>query len=831
MKKTNLIFLFSLLLLAGSVRTCCAWGELITDEQAPYTYENANWRAGNFIQSLFYGYADLPALSENFIGKGVISSSREPDLYYIGNTGIDLLDYCEEAEFTPVVRLELIKKLFKTMYKSHYADADATWLVYSGTKRQVSYLTPCTSSGPYYAAVAQYPASRLIARNLPDTGAEGLALVWPRVQVNRKWWDDSDATYRDLKDNVFDQKEDSFTTIRQYIWPSNSDCTITGKGWGGQKDKVLEITIAAPPAKDRAAVQLVFSDFTDPKMGFTAPYPTQLPETIQLPDGKEISSKEFSVSNPDFNYLIIYAKDAAKKGFEYQNAMLFGWERQPSKLTVHWVAGGKSSAHEAYAGTEGITDTKSEWNSGGYCEVDVEYAGSDAISNKLFLERFQGVDPSASLKHIHKIARDVITTGNVGMPGYLATESGWMEEPVSGLAAGAYTLCKYDREEDRFGGEYAQEACVIATKLMDDRIAMWQRGRKSSSYHEFVTGAYYLSRLYDLPGRFNDPVRKKYYHDWMCRWADQMVADKCSGSARYMMAIWRAYEGSGNAAYQKLYQDGRDRLHIAADNGLTVDGKWKEPWDFYSYGDVMGALGRRGTPEDVRDIQTLITYLEKQKRWTDTGYMGIWWEVTVENHNFFGRWCKGLQMADAPKRIISVNEFPAYYKKDGKTVVEMTRVPPLFNPSYWDQKVMAKYLPVLPHKIAKSILFRIDNTLLKVDYQNNWWVGTHGPSDIRDLNTIRGNIQKILTYINDGTAMTAHRPEVKRLLAECDPLFKSVAQTIEPPLLGHPSPAGGPISLAGELETCQSNYAYLKAVLNGWKPAGRLVELQPAIDK
>lgn len=811
------------LTLTGSIRTCCAWGELITDEQAPYTYENANWRAGNYIQSLFYGYSDLPALSENFIGKGVIPSSREPDDYYPGNTGIDLLDFCEEAEFTPVVRLELIKKIFKSIYKSHYPDGDAIWCGYCGTTRQVSYLNPCASSGPGYAAAANYPASRLIARNLPDTVPEGLALVWPQVQINGKWWDDSNSTYRDVKDNAYDAKEDSFTTIRLYAWPSNSECTIMGKGWDGQKDKVLEITLAAPPLKGREALQLVFSDFTDPKMGFTAPYPTLLPETIQLPDGREISSREYSVSNPDFNHLIIYTKDAAKKGFEYQNAMLFAWDKRPSKLTVHWEASSKSTAHAAYPGTEGITDTKLEQHSGGYCRLDVEYAGSDAISNKLYLERFQGVDPSASLKHLHKIARNVIATGNVGMPGYLATESAWLEEPVSGLAAAAYILCKYDKEEDRFGGDYAGEACAIATKLADDRIAMWQRGRKSGNIHEYMTGAYYLGRLYDLPGRFNDPVKQKYYQNWMCRWADQMVAEKCSGSARYMMAIWRAYEVTGNVAYKKLYQDGRDRLHISADNGLTVDGKWKEPWDFYSYGDVMGALGRRGNSEDVRDIQTLITYLEKQKRWTDTGYMGIWWEVTVENHNFFGRWCQGLQMADAPKRIFSVHEFPAYYKKDGRVVVEMTSVPPLYNPSYWDQKVMAKYLPVLPHRIAKSILFRIDNTLLKNDYQNNWWVGTHVPSVIRDLKKIRGNIEKILAYIDEGTAMTSRHPEVQRLLAECDPLYKSAAQKIEPPITGHPSPAGAPITLAGELETCRSNYDYLKAVLNGWKPAGSSV--------
>ena len=824
------MFLLLALAVSGAVHVCYAWGELITNEQTPYTYQDANWRAGNFIQSLFYHYADLPALSENFIGRGVIPSDREPDLYYIGNTGIDLLDYCEEAEFTPVVRLELIKKLYKSMYKSHYDDAEATWLVYSGSKRQVSFLTPCLGRGPNYNPVATYPNSRLLARNLPDTAPEKLALVWPRVLVDGKWQDDSTATYHDLQDNKPDAREESFTTIRKYAWPSASECTITGTGWGGQQDKVLEITVAAPSAKDRQALQLVFSNFTDPGMGFSAPYPTKIPETIQLPDGKEISSKEFSVSNPDFNYIIIYTKDADKTGFEYQNAMLFGWDKRPSKLMVHWEPGGQSSSHKAYAGTEGVTDTKEEWHSGGYCRVEVEYAGPDAVSSKLYLERFQGVDPSASLSHLHKIARNVLASGKVGKPGYLATESGWMEEPVSGLAAGAYILSKYDQEEDRFGGDYAAEAIAIATKLMDDRIAMWERGRKSSSYHEFITGAYYLSRLYGMPGKFNDPAKQKYYRDWTCRWTDKMVSEPLSGSGRRMMSIWRAYELSHQKSYKQFYEKERGRLEISADTGLTVAGKWQEPWDFYSYGDIMGALGRRGTPEDARDIQTLITYLEQQKRWTDTGYMGIWWEVTVENHNFFGRWCKGLQMSDAPKHIVSVSEFPAYYKKDGKVVVEMTTVPPIYNPSYWDQDVMANYLPVLPHKIAKSILFRIDNILLKKDYPNNWWMGTEVPSVMRDLNLIRSNIETILKHIDSGTAMTSNRPDVQRLLAECEPLFRSASKAIDPPKTGYPSPAGSPISLGGELSTCQSNFGQLKAVLNGWKPPVPAKEIGVVLD-
>jgi hypothetical protein len=822
-KNGSRVFWLSCLALSASVHSGFGWGELITDEKAPYTYEDANWRAGNYIQSLFYSYSDLPALSENFIGRGVLPTSKDPDLYYIGNTGIDLLDYCDEAEYTPVVRLELIKKIFKSMAKSRYADADETMLVYCGTKRQTSFLLPCAVDVPVAGAghfpVPNFPASRLIARNLPDTATEGMALVWPRIQMDGKWRDDSTAAFRDLKVNAPDEAEDSFTTVRNYSWPSNAECTITGKGWSGQKDKVLEITVASPASQNRQALQLVFSDFTDEKMGFFAPYPTLLPETIQLPDGTEISSKEFSVTNPAFNHILIYTKDAANKGYEYQNAMLFAWDKRPSKLKVHWVAEDKSSAHKAYAGTEGITDTKAQKHSGGYCRVEVEYEGADTVSNRLYMERFQGVDPSASLKHLHRIALNILATGHAGKPGYLCTESGWLEEPVSALAAAAYILCKYDKEEDRFGGNYANEARAIATKLVDDRIAMWRRGRKSSNPHELMSGAYYLSRVYGMPGKFNNPVRQKYYHDWMCRWADHMVANKLNGSGRHLVAIWRAYESSGKDAYKNLYEKGRARLQISADTGLTVDGKWKEPWDFYSYGDMMAGLGRRGTPQDARDIQTLITYLEKQKRWTDTGYMGIWWEVTVENHNFFGRWCKGLQMADAPKRIVSVSEFPAYYKKDGKVVVEMTTVPPIFNPSYWDQNVMTNYLPVLPHKIAKSILFRIDNILLKDDYQNTWWRGSRVPSAIRDLNAIRANIQKILGFIDGGTAMTSHREDVKRLLAECEPLYQSVARDLEPPITGNPSPAGGPISLAGELATCRANYDYLKAVLNGWKPA------------
>ncbi len=807
-----------ILILAACVQTGWAWSELITTDSAPYTYQDANWRAGNYIQSLFYGYADLPALSENFIGRGVIPADRDPDLYYIGNTGIDLLDYCEEAEFTPIVRLDLIKRIFKSMAKSRYKGADATWLVYSGTKRQVSFLNPSrsmvNSPGTPFAAVTNYPASRLLARNLPDTTSECLSLVWPRVLVGGQWLDDSHATFRNVQDNVHDAAADSYSTVCTYSWPGKAECAIQGKGWGGQKDKVLEISLMAPASAERKAQQLVFSNFTDPQMGFSAPYPTKLPETIQLPDGREIAAQDFSLSNPDFNYLIIYAKDAANEGFEYQNAMIFVWEKRPSRISVHWQKGGQSSDHKAYPGTEGITDTKKAQHSGGYCRVEVEYAGSEAMTNTFYLERFQGVDPSMGLGHIHGIARNLLATGHVGMPGYLSTESAWMEEPVSGLAGAAYILAKYDHEEDQFGGDYAEEACALATKLVDDRIAMWARGRKSGNCQEYVSGAYYLSLLYGLPGKFNNPVRQKYYSEWMCRLTDYMLSQRMN-NPRQMVAIWRAYELSGKESYRQSFEDGRRALLISVTNGLSINGIWKEPWDFYSYGDVMAALGRRGGADDVRDIQALITYLEGQKRWTDNGYMGVWWEVTVENHNFFGRWCKGLQMADAPKRIISVNDFPAYYKKAGQVVVELGQLPPVYNPNYWNQSLMAGYAAVLPSKIAKSILFRIDNILLKTDYQNGWWSGTHVPAAERDLNTLKSNIRRILERVEGAEGSRVSVQDIRPVLVECDLLFKSIAGALEPKAMVKNSPAGGGIFLAAELRTCQANYDYLKAVLNG----------------
>ena len=268
-----------------------------------------------------------------FIGRGKLPTERFPDLYYIGNTGLDLLSFCEEAIYTPVVRLELIKKIYKAMYNSHYQNADALWLVYSGTKRQVSFLSPTHEKGPNFVPALEYPASKLIARNLPDTAPEKLALVWPRVKVNNKWYDDSDMNFEDIKDNIADKYEHSFTTERLYSSDKIGRIKIKGVGWGGLQDKVLELTLSMPADKNRQKAQLVFSNLTDKKMGFSAPYPTELPETIQLPDGSEISSKQFSVEKPDYNYIIIYTKDADKSGFEYQNAMMFGWKERPSKIS------------------------------------------------------------------------------------------------------------------------------------------------------------------------------------------------------------------------------------------------------------------------------------------------------------------------------------------------------------------------------------------------------------------------------------------------------------------------------------------------------------------
>ncbi|MCK5852913.1 hypothetical protein KAH27_07785 [bacterium] len=796
-----------------------AW-ELITQDDAPYTYEEANWRVGNYMQALFYNYSNLPALSENFIGRGKLPTERFPDLYYIGNTGLDLLSFSEEAIYTPVVRLELIKKIFKAMYNSHYKNADALWLVYSGTKRQVSFLSSTHISGPGFRPVFEYPESKLIARNLPDTAPEKLALVWPRVKVNDKWHDDSDMEFEDIKNNVSDKLEQSFITERLYTSDEVGRVKIKGIGWAGQQDKVLELTLSMPADKNRQSAQLVFSNLTDKKMGFSAPYPTELPETIQLPDGKEISSKFFSVEKPDYNYIIIYTKDADKSGFEYQNAMMFGWRETPSKVTVHWSDDSESSRHKAYPGTEGKTDVIAGVHGGGYYRVDFEYDDKTNFHKSVWMERFQGIDPSLSLSHLHHIASNICSTGHVGMPGYLSTESSWLEEPVCAFPAAAYVLAMFDEQEDKFGGDFSQEAVNIATKIVDDRIAMWKRGRKSSNFHEYVSGAYYLSLLYKMPGRFNNPQKRNYYKKWMKIWADELVKEKNSKycSARHMIALWRAYELSHSSKYKKAFEKSRSVFKISEKNGLYINDKWISPREFYSYGDLMGALGRRGTSKDAKDIQKLITYLTNQKRWTDTGYMGKWWEVTIENHNFFGRWCKALDMADTPKRIVSVSEFPIYYKKNGKVIGRMSDIPPFYNPDYFDKSVMEKYLPVLPQKIASSVIFRIDNILLKKDYANNWWIGTDNPEAIESLKKIKKNILKIKREIETKGKKFVCDENIEKLLAETDSLFRKTAEIFgEETVRNGSQPAGNATNLKGELHVCRGNFRYLQNIIRKQK--------------
>lgn len=781
--------------------------ELITQDGAPYTYQDANWRAGNYIQSLFYSSSSLPALSENFIGMQAGIPHRQPDLYYIGNTGLDLLAYCEEAEFTPVVRLELIKKLFKAMIGSRYEDADALWLVYSGTSRQTSFLVPCGTAFP------PYPASRLMARNLPDTGPENLALVHPRIKVAGQWQDAASASrFVDVKSNALDEREGSFTTQRDYCWAAGTEGSVVGRGWRGNADRMLEVTLSAPAATNREAAQLVFSSLTDPHMGFSAPYPTLVPETVQLPDGTEFSGRDLVIENPGFDHLIIYTKDVAGKGFEYQNAMLFAWKQKPSKVTVLWGGAGSSVSHEAYAGTEGITDRQKAGVSGGYHEVRIEYGGQDALSCIHYLERFQGVDPSLSLRHLHKIATNMLARGMVGKPGYLSTESSWLEEPVSALPAAARILAKYDREEDSFGGDMAADAVRYASQIVEDRMAMWRRGRKSSNTHEYVSGAYYMSLLHSLPGRFHSLEKSSHYRELMNTWAGAMVANHETGP-RTMISIWRAFEATGNEACRKLYEEGRARFKISDSTGLEIGGQWKDPTCFYDYGDVLGALGRRGTAQDARDIQSLVTYLTAQKRWTDNGYMGCWWEVTVENHNYFGRWCKGLGMEKAPKQIVGISEFPVYYKAGDKVVVERRKSPPLYNPSYWDPTVMKSAQPLLPNQAARSILFRINNILLKNDYQNNWWSGTRSPSARTSLGKITENVGQILAQLEAGSARTSGKADVQRLLKECDTLFQAAAKELEPEIKIDGRTCAIPINPGSELGACRNNFDYLRKLL------------------
>ena len=281
-----------------------------------------------------------------------------------------------------------------------------------------------------------------------------------------------------------------------------------------------------------------------------------------------------------------------------------------------------------------------------------------------------------------------------------------------------------------------------------------------------------------------------------------------------MMALWRAYELTGNQKYRRTFEKSRAAYKISEKKGLYKNNEWIPPRKFYVYGDLMGALGRRGTKKDAEDIQKLITYLTNQKRWTDNGYMGYWWEVTIENHNFFGRWCKALDMADAPKQIVSVSEFPIYYKKNGKVIVEMSDVPPFYNPDYFDKSVMEKYLPFLPQKLVSSVIFRIDNILLKKNYDNNWWVGTDNPDAVKYLTKIKENMVEIKKIIKTKNNHVASDEKIKKLLAETDSLFSKTAKIFGGEIVRKSSqPAGNPTNLKGELQACRINFKYLQNII------------------
>ncbi|MEN6384271.1 MAG: hypothetical protein ABFD79_03645, partial [Phycisphaerales bacterium] len=551
--------------------------------------------------------------------------------------------------------------------------------------------------------------------------------------------------------------------------------TITGKGWLGDRDKFTEINVSSPANANRQEIQFVLDNFTESGMAFIPNWTTfKSPETIQLPDLSEISSTQWSVTSPSYRYIIVYPKDSNKSGGAYQAALLVIWQGNPSSVTV-------------------------DWNGSKYYKIHISYSGSSAINETIRVGRITMIDPSASLDYIHAIASHVVSYGTIGMKPNAPYAGSILDEEVAGFPAGAYILCKYDAEEDNFGGDYADFARNIATKVVDDKIAMWSRGRKSDwGFQEFITGAYFLCKLYDLPNRFHDATKRDYYYNWMCTWANDALNRQLTGS-RMMIALWRAYLLSGDTKYKNYVDSYMNTLGCSASTGLTMSGVWKAPNSFYNYGEVLALLGQRATSADLTNLGNLLTYLNSQKRATDQGYLSSFWEPTVEQHNFFGRWCKGLGMGSAPKQIIDINEFPIYYKSGSDTVVQITNTPSFYNPGYWNQDAMENYLKKLPHKLAKSVLFRINNILLKTDYHNNWFSGTKIQSVIDKLNTIKSKTTSVLDYIDNGVG---DYNTAKNLLVDCDSLYASVQTSIEPNF-----------SLPSEVIYCKRNHDYLKAVL------------------
>lgn len=462
-----------------------------TRVMAPYDLLKINYLGMNYLESTFSERMNLVAFAQD-----------APELYFIVDNARILSALVEEAEHSPVVRLELIKRITEGILNSEAPGVPGMYY-FEHNARKINILDKSNTHGwltqkwcwDMISPVAE------IGFRVGALGAENMDFV------------DHTGNYGSIY-----VSESPVYVHRTY----NGKIELIAQYYNGTDDRPLSIQLI--PENETDEVVLYVGDGMTEIEWFRQSSGKYYVETAEE---QLLLSRDIVFKKPNFNYLLL-RKDNNGLGNADSRVLMIAWEGSPSEVGIYC------------------------WGPSMVTQVEIVGTGKQ----KIYILPF-GINPLHT-SFIKTIAENILQTGTMGMGEASPQRFASVYIPV-GLAASGYILQKYN-------DPWASYVLAKAKESLDFLIESEKQGIKEGWLFHIVDGALYMIQAgYDEYEEWVDKwidrmhSRELMYdsrtHTWP--WLDYQIKN--------MTATYKAYKVLGKEKYLNYYNNVRKSIVIKED--------------------------------------------------------------------------------------------------------------------------------------------------------------------------------------------------------------------------------------------------------------------------
>ncbi|AQQ71588.1 hypothetical protein SMSP2_01964 [Limihaloglobus sulfuriphilus] len=630
---------------------------------APYSMQELNCYALNYCENLFDKRVNL--ISYTHLNYDIPSWDAW-HLHFPDDNARLIESLVYEDQYSPVVRLELVRRLTKGIMKARYPGTRAyysfrhrndgkTFLIFEDEDTNKLRLS---TWGDYVMGYVKTGFTARYGKDIIDIEdceyadtPEGAG----RMSVARIKTDENGIVVTDGGASRY-WNESPFVFEREFTCGTR-EIDFTGKYWFSNEDMPPEFAFSAAGAD---SIDITIGDHM---INFGSSW-KDAESFIHLPDRKTVYSSKadgnISFDNPDFNYFIL-RKGVNWTGRGYSMAMLVIFDKRPQQM--------KAAAE------------------GGYGEIKLTYDKENSrAGGRVWICPFDWINHN-DMDYVFSNAESFLKTGKLMHNGYPSQQI--FDNIPAGLAAGAYLLAKY--------GDPSAQTALIQAEAAADAILLPELDGMTLDHRVFseARAAAWMIRA----GKLTENQRLvDKYTPWLQRVMKRMLSAESSydGSGwvsgwRHFYAtraVWLAYEATENPEYLEAYQRAMDVYDIDKDGIYRNGEKMASPGDADEtyFGSLpLGAWGHAGMLDKADMLINLeVPAGQKSGVSPETPLKELWhdggagpWTQDDAQPNFAGFCLRGLNIPQKAKTFTPLASFPLY---DEQGNVTATYKPMVNNP-------------------------------------------------------------------------------------------------------------------------------------------------------